>query len=284
MLSLDHLTGTNFGYQRVPLERWLDDMVALGRSELELWGIAQHIDLFDLALSDVRRLQWLLRERGLHVSCVTPEQIMYPVNLASEDPGIIRYTDRLFRNAAELCAELGGSTVFLTAGWTWDGDCVDEARRRSARRIHDVADHAAALGLRCVMEALQWHESTLTVGSAALAEVLDAADAPTVGVALDTVAMATASEGIDDYFGRFGDRIWHVHLVDGSPGGHMVWGDGDLPLDDYLAGLRAHGYDGLLTAEIFGSDYLADPTAAHARNIEAVRAAFDRLDAAARDA
>ncbi|SFS00119.1 protein FrlC [Agrococcus baldri] len=279
MLTIDSVTGTNFAYHRVPLTRWLDDMVALERRELELWGIAQHVDLLELTVPAVRKLKGELDARGLRVACVTPEQIMYPVNFASADPAIIARTQRMFTNAAELCAELGGDLVFLTPGWGWEGEPVQDAQRRAAAQLHDIAEHAAGLGLRCVLEALQRHESNLGVGIEQLGAVLDAADAPALGVALDTVAMATSGEGIDDYFSRFGDRVWHVHLVDGSPGGHRAWGDGELPLVDYLTALRAVGYEGLLTPELFGTPYVYDPTAAHAANLASIRQAFERVDA-----
>lgn len=280
MLSIDSVTGTNFVYHKFPVAKWLDDMVALERKELELWGVSQHIDLFDLTVPAVRALKRQLEERGLHLACVTPEQIMYPVNFASDDPVIVAHTERMFRNAAELCAELDGSIVFVTPGWEWEDGDVDEARKRAGERIHDFADYAGRLGLRCVLEALQRHESNLATNTRELGLVFDAADSPNLGIALDTVAMATAGEGIGDYFGRFGDRVWHVHLVDGAPAGHRAWGDGDLPLGQYLSELRGFGYDGLLTAEIFGASYAYDPTAAHAGNLAVIREAFAGLDAA----
>lgn len=279
MLCIDSVAGTNFAYHRVPLTHWLDDMVAMERRDLELWGIAQHVDLLELTVPAVRSLKAELSARGLRVACVTPEQVMYPVNVASDDPAIISRTQRMFRNAAELCAELGGDLVFVTPGWGWEGARIDEAQQRAAAQLHDIAEHAATLGLRCVLEALQRHESNLGVGVEQLAAVLKAADAPALGVALDTVAMATSGESIDDYFSRFGDRVWHVHLVDGSPGGHRAWGDGTLPLVEYLAALRAADYRGLLTPELFGAPYIFDPTAAHAGNLEIIRQAFERVDA-----
>lgn len=279
MLSIDSVTGTNFAYEKFPLTDWLDDMVKLERKELELWGVSQHIDLFNLTVPAVRNLKRQLEERDLHVSVVTPEQILYPVNFASEDQVIIDHTERMFRNAAELTAELGGDIVFITPGWTWENSDLDEGRKRSAARIHDFVGYADKLGLRCVLESLQRYETNLVTNSNELAMVFDAIDAPTIGIALDTVAMATAGEGIHDYFNRFGDKIWHVHLVDGSPSGHRAWGDGNLPLTQYLKDLRDVGYDALMTAEIFGAVYTYDPFAAHGNNLTVIREAFESLGA-----
>jgi fructoselysine 3-epimerase len=48
VLGLDQVGGSNFAYQHHTLERCLDDMAGLGRTKVELWGIApptliQHI-------------------------------------------------------------------------------------------------------------------------------------------------------------------------------------------------------------------------------------------------
>jgi protein FrlC len=282
VLSLGSVTGTNFAYQRFPLDYWLDDMVALERTQLEIWGMSQHIDLFELRAQDVDALRAKLDDRGLSAACITPESLMYPVNFASDDPVIREYTFSMFRNAADLAADLGASHVFVTPGWGWENAAIADAVARAADGIHAFCAYAEKKGLRCVLEALQRHESNLAVDSRQLETVFNAVDAPNLGIALDTVAMATASEAIGDYFGRFGDRIWHVHLVDGSPSGHKAWGDGNLPLDDYLRDLRRFGYDGLMTAEIFGRPYIYEPTAAHRQNLTAIGAAFDRIDAAPR--
>jgi protein FrlC len=97
---------------------------------------------------------------------------------------------------------------------------------------------------------------------------------PNLFVALDTVAMAVAGETIDNYFETFGDRIRHVHLIDGTPAGHMAWGDGELPLGDYLDGLAKAEYSGYLSFEIFGAKNIFDPYSAYQRSIDAVEQAL----------
>lgn len=277
MLSLSSVTGTNFAYQRYPLDYWLDDMVALKRTQLELWGVSQHVDLFELRAGAVTSLRRKLEQRDLQLYCVTPEQLMYPVNFASADPVILDHTFSMFRNAAELASELGARFVFVTPGWGWENEPVGYALARAGENLRRFCDYAAGLGLDCVLEGLQRHESNLATDTATLDAVLRAVDAPNLGIALDTVAMATGGEGIQDYFDRFGDLVWHVHLVDGTPSGHVAWGDGNLPLDEYLTSLRSLSYDGLMTAEIFGRPYIFEPTAAHAENLRAIADAFGRI-------
>ncbi|GEM_PF-3746845 len=38
-------TGSNFAYQHLPFDTFLDDAADLGREKLELWGIAPHLHI-----------------------------------------------------------------------------------------------------------------------------------------------------------------------------------------------------------------------------------------------
>lgn len=76
--GLDQVCGSNFAYQHHTLERCLDDMVELGRTTMELWGIAPHLHIPDIDGHGVKNVRKLLRERELTVACLTPEQVAYP--------------------------------------------------------------------------------------------------------------------------------------------------------------------------------------------------------------
>ncbi|AIS02147.1 sugar phosphate isomerase/epimerase family protein [Streptomyces glaucescens] len=266
------LTGSNFAYQHLRFDRFLDDAVALGRERLELWGIAPHLHIPRVGDAEARDLRRRIEERGLSAYCLTPEQVMYPVNVASPVGWLRAWSIALFRRAAEICAELGAEKLLLTPGRGGEDEPVDAAWRRSVDAIGGIAAYADTLGVTCVLEPLQRVESNLVNDSPTLAAMLDEIGAGRLGAVLDTVTMAVAGETVDDAFAALGDRIQHVHLVDGRPAGHLAWGDGVLPLDDYLRALRRHGYDGWMTFELFGDGtYALDP-----------RAAVERCDAAVR--
>jgi protein FrlC len=210
--------------------------------------------------------------RGLSAYCLTPEQVMYPVNVASPVDWLRTQSIAMFRRAAELCVELGAEKLLLTPGRGGEDEPVGTAWRRSVDAIGEIAAYADSLGVTCVLEPLQRVESNLVNDSPTLAAMLDEIGAARLGAVLDTVTMAVAGESVDDAFAALGDRIRHVHLVDGRPMGHLAWGDGELPLHDYLHALERHGYDGWMTFELFGDGtYALDP-----------RAAVERCDAAVR--
>ncbi|WP_336626325.1 MULTISPECIES: sugar phosphate isomerase/epimerase family protein [unclassified Microbacterium] len=276
-ISLDQMTGTNFLYQRFTFGRFLDDMEALGRRRLELWGIAPDLYVPALEDGDVQRMRWRIEDRGMSVHCFTPEQIMYPVNLASEAGWERRGGIATYRRAAEVAAGLGAEFLFLVPGTGREDLSREEAWDRSRNGLEEISEYAATLGVRCLLEPLQRRESNLVNNSSDLNAMLNDVASDNLFAVIDTVAMAMSSETIADCFRVLGDRVRHVHLVDGAPSGHMPWGRGKLPLAQYLAELDEAGYDGMMTQELFGSLDALDPLPAHRESLDYIAARIGEM-------
>ncbi|MFC5946529.1 TIM barrel protein, partial [Micromonospora harpali] len=172
-LSLRQITGSNFAYQHLPFERFLDDAADLGREQVELWGIAPQLHVPQLSDAEARAIRRRAESRGLTVRCLTPEQVMYPVNVASPVTWLRAASIGMFRRAAELCAELGAELLLLTPGRGFENEPVEAAWRRSADAIGETPAYAGTLGVTCVVEPLQRVESNLVNDSRALARMLD---------------------------------------------------------------------------------------------------------------
>ncbi len=275
LLKRNQLIGANFGFQHFPFEKAAAAIRDFGFTRMELWGVAPHLDLFHLTerkLDDVARV---LNDNGLSVRSYTPEQVLYPINIASGDPELRRDSIEKFCRGADICARLGADYLFLTPGRGFESEPA-AAWARSADAIAQIAGYAGSLGIRCLLEPLQRTESNIVTDLDGLRRLYGEIGADTMDVVLDLVAMATAVDTVDDYLACFGDRLTHVHIVDGTPAGHLVWGDGNLPLGDYLRRLGEVGFSGTLTFEPFGNgSYALDPVAAWKRNLEAAEPYFD---------
>ena len=279
-LGLDQVSGSNFAYQHHTLERCLDDMAELGRTKVELWGIAPHLHVPQADSAHLRKLKGQLLERGLAVSCLTPEQVAYPVNIASGEEWLRNQSLQFFLRAAEVCSELESPFLFLTAGRGYENEPAEVAWVRSVEALQAITQRAAELGVACVLEPLQRVESNLVTDVGSLRSMLDDVDSSTLGVVIDTVAMAAAGESISDYAKAFGEGIRHVHLVDGAPTGHLAWGDGFLNLDEILRELSQLDYSGALTFELFGDgSYALNPRAAVTQCLDAVEVSLAQMGA-----
>lgn len=272
---ITRIAGSNFSYQHRPLRECLDDMADLGRSAIELWGIAPELHVPALSDKDARTIAGEAQSRGLEIVCFTPEQVAYPVNIASPDKSLRAASIAMFKRAAELAVEFtnGDRTplLFLTSGRGFESEPTADAWTRCIDALGAITDYATDLGVECVLEPLQRVESNLVTSTAEAASALAEIRCDSLGIVLDTVAMIAAGEEVDEYFSMFGTRVKHVHLVDGNPTGHLALGDGDLPMLDILTSLAAHDYHGWMTIELFGAgSYAFDPRPAVEKSLNAI--------------
>ena len=279
MLKRNQLIGANFSFQHHPLRWTIEKLSAMGFAQMELWGVAPHLDLFHDNHARLAEVKAILRDNGMTVRCFTPEQVLYPINIASGDRGYREASVERFLRAADICAELGARYLFLTPGRGFECESRQTAWANSIQSINRIAAHARSLGVSCLLEPLQRLESNIVTHADALESYWRALDGDDIDIVLDLVAMATANDSVDGYFERFGKRVAHVHVVDGTPAGHLVWGEGNLPLDDYLGQLGRRGFAGTLTFEPFGNgSYALDPVSAWRRCLEAIAPHIDETE------
>jgi len=271
-LTAQQLIGSNFSFQHYRFEHVAEILRGFGFREVELWGVAQHLDLFSANEARVERVRRVLADNGLTTWCLTPEQVLYPINIASGDDELRRISIDRFRWAADSCAVLGARYLFLTSGRGYEDEPAEVAWVRSADALREITAHAAGCGVRCLLEPLQRVETNVLLNAAGLRRMLDEVAADNLDVVLDTVALSVAGDTVADYLELFGSRLGHVQLVDGIPAGHLVWGDGSLPLGQYVQELALADYPGKLTFEPFGDgSYALDPVAAWRRCLDGIR-------------
>jgi fructoselysine 3-epimerase len=269
-LDVDQICGSNFAYQHHTLERCFNDMVELGRRKVELWGIAPHLHIPNADKHEVRNVLKLLRERELSVACITPEQVAYPVNIASGVDWLRESSLQLFLRAAEISSDLESPLLFLTSGRGYEDEPLEPAWERSVLALQAITERASELGVSCVLEPLQRVESNLVTDVSSLKRMVDDVGHRDLGVVIDTVALAVAGDAISDYGRSFGGKVRHVHLIDGSPAGHMAWGDGNLDLTAILRELGQLEYRESFTFELFGDgSYSTGPRAAFQKCLNA---------------
>lgn len=261
-LSPENLCGSNFGYGKFSLEMCLNDMADLGLKKFEMWGWAPHFHVDHVGKSEIDGLNKSLTSRGMELACYTPEQMVYPVNIASADDTLRSASVAFFKRAAEIASDLNCPFLFVTCGWGYYERPTGAAWKRSVEAMNEICTYAATLGVTCITESLQPQETNLVLTAQEVKKYLDDVGAPNLKTALDTGAMAIQGEEPKEHFDLYGDKIVHCHFVDAVPRSvsHLVWGDGELPMDAYLQYMDDQGYSGLLTVEMNPGRYGKDPT------------------------
>ena len=209
-------------------------------------------------IRDVRRE---IESRKLNLVCFTPEQCVYPVNLASDNEDTRRRSRKFFENSIRAAGELGCKKVLVTSGTGYfDESNREDAWKWAADGLYALGEMAADYGTVLALEVLRRDESNLVYNLPTLLRMLSELPVEGIGGMIDTIPMALAGERPAQYLEALGDRLVHVHFIDGAPRGHLAWGDGILDLEGYLKEFEQYGYKGYLSLEITDGRYYMEPS------------------------
>jgi len=261
----------NYPYPLYPFDCFLDDAVSLGIGNIELWAASPHMGLDDYSLEMAASLHRKIRSRGLQIICFTPEQCAYPINIGSEDE-IIRTRSLRYMLYGLQCTSLLECPQFLvTPGNGYKTTNKESTRRHTLDSLHLLDDAARKLGVRLVLEHLTKATTNLAILAEELFSLCDALGSSNLDCMVDTDMAWRYGQTAEEYIRKAEKRqrkLAHVHLVDGLPGGHLVPGDGVVPLHKSLMALQKADYEGYLTFEITNERYYDEPKMALARCLD----------------
>ena len=258
-LKRKQIAGMNLSYKMFSFDYFLDSMNRIGFESIELYGASPHFYVPDLTAADVAAFSKKIRSRGLSLVCYTPEQCSYPENIAAPCPVARKRSVAAYQKTIQVGADLGSPLILMTSGWGDFDEDPAEAWKRSADSLAQLAKTAEESGIIIVLEPLRVEETNVVSSLQDAKRMVDEVNSPALKVMLDTSPMYNHGETIEDYFAAFGEDMRHIHFIDGDPAGHLVWGEGIFPLQDYLAQLTARQYTGALTLELTASKYYTDP-------------------------
>jgi protein FrlC len=273
--GISDICAMNLHYVRFPLTRFLDDAAELGLRQVEIWGAAPHFYVGDETLESARRLKTSLRERELELVCFTPEQCVYPINLSSGEARLRFRSIRYFLDCLDMCVEMESPALLVTPGSGYADEDPGAAWSRCVDAMGLLAHRAQALGIRLYLEALPPAYSNVISTARHLRSMLDEVSSPALLGMMDTASSVTVGETIEDYVAQLGNLLRHIHMIDADDGGaHLAWGEGNLPLDGYVADLRKAGYAGSLSLELIGPRYYLDPLPPLRESVDRLRSAL----------
>lgn len=270
-LKFSQLSGMDLHYMHWPIEYFLDSLVDEGLSAVELWGAAPHLHVDDATPELIRDVRKMISDRGLELVCYTPETVIYPINIAAREQHIRERSIKFLKRAVEVTAELGCPMMLLTPGWGYLNEPKEEALKRAMGSIADITAHAERIGVLLALEHLSPISSNLINTAADLRHAVDEISSKNLKAMLDTCQVCLVGEHIRDYIKILGDDLVHVHIVDGTPGGHLAFGDGNIPLREFVDALGESGYSGHLSMEISDRRYFMDPSSADRQSIAAFK-------------
>ena len=238
----------------------LDQVVAGARAYnydgVELRLLDGEIIGADLPANERRRIRETFAAANLPICCLDTS-----VRIAAGDSPEAT-VDEL--RAFVALAHAIGAPLLRVFGGEWPAGLSPEAAcDRAAGVLNAVATDAEAAGVAIVLETHDSFSSAASVG-----EILRRAGSPAIGALWDTHHPYRMGDSPERVLDTLGERILHMQGKDArrNDAARTGWdllplGEGEVPVRESLAALRARGYDGWIAVEWEKKwhPHLADP-------------------------
>ncbi len=259
-MKREQISVGSYTYPYHSLDFFLDSMQRLGVQKIELWAAEPHLYFADCNYYESAQIAQKIAARGIEVCCVTPEQCMYPINIGARSRDTRRRSVDFFRRAVDVAQQMSAPKVLVTSGHHNYDDSAQDCWNWCVESLGELADYAARRGVCLVFEPLVRPVDVVTRAEQAR-RMLDEVDRyDSLKGMIDVDESARFGQSPADFLRAFGlERFGHVHFIDGMPGGHLVPGEGALPMTRYLEELDQAGYTGDISLEIMNERYYAQP-------------------------
>lgn len=254
-LKRSQIAASNYHYIKYSLPYFLNSMTELDQHLIEFYAASPHLSIEDASASQVAGIVRELRSREIRVCCLTQEQCVYPINIACEDDAIRERSIGTFMKTIEFAAQMDAPFAQIVCGRGYFDNPETDAWKRSAESIRRITEKAETCGVTMVIEAASYNTTNVVFDTRRIRKMIDEIGSPSLKAMLDTCAVAMAGEDIREDLKILGSDMVHLHFADGTPLGHLIPGEGNLPLDDYLNALDEFGYSGAIPFEIYNRLY-----------------------------
>ena len=260
------------GYQRNPLEHCFMDAKEYGYDYIELWGGRPHAYAPDLKAGDINEVRRLIEKYEMPVLGYTPEHNAYPYDYMIGSEAQRRDAIDYLKLSLEMAKEMGAEFVLTSPANGGYLATYDQLWSRLEKNIQELGDYAAKLEIKLVVEALTPYESNFFTRANDLVELFRRVDNPYVVGMCDIVPPFVQHESIMAYFDKLGNKMDHMHIIDGENGSdtHLIPGEGNIPIKEMLYEMKRIGYDKTATLELV-TNYINEPRFYAKRAIDNMR-------------
>jgi sugar phosphate isomerase/epimerase len=266
-------------YLKYPFEEAARRLAAIGYQGLEIMADVPHAWPAFLLEQQKQGIRTALAENRLEVSNINAF-MMHAISDSRQHywhPSWIE-PDRHYRQiridhtcrALTLARELGASNITTEPGGpVIPGASWSAALKLFLEELKPVVLHAEKVGVLLLIEP---EPGLLIENSEQFLELMGKLDSPAVGLNFDVGHFFCVGEDPAMAIGRLARYIRHFHLEDIAATRvhhHLIPGEGAINFEATLAAIRAIGYSGWLTVELY--PYVDDPDAAARTALERMR-------------
>ena len=261
------------GYQRNPIEHIFEDAKRFGYDYIELWGGRPHAYAPDLKAGDINEVLRLRDKYGIEIRGYCPEHNAYPYNYMIGSEAMRQDSIEYLKLCFDMAKAMGADYTLISAAHAGYGATRKEIWDRLTKSVRELVDYAEKIDMKIVMESLTVYESNVIKSANDLKELFDEIPSPNLVGMCDIVPPFTQHESIMDYFDKLGDKMYHMHLIDGvhDSDDHVMPGEGVIPMPELIKELKNINYDKTATIELV-TGYINEPRFYARRAVDNVRA------------
>ena len=261
---------SNYPYYRYSLDYALNSLYRIGAKNIEFYACFPHFHIDDADEMEFKQLKMKLKDRELGVKCFTPEQCIYPVNIAAKNVNSRKRSIDVLKKSIHYGAELGADIIVILCGYgTLDEDECN-AWKRSVESLQILGDVAESYGVTLVLETSPREYTTTHNSKDALRMIREVGSSAVSGM-IDTATLGFSGETMKQAIEDLEGHLSHIHIGDGVPNGHLILGEGNLDIESMMRELDEIGYQGALSLEILNDKYMREPHSAMEKSYIALK-------------
>lgn len=251
------------------LDEAIKTTARIGYPAIELACTSPHFDIAT-ARGEPERIAVLIREAGLTVSALSLFNNFTDSKCFEEQ---IQWAETYIR----LTPLFGAKLIKMTPGLPASAQATDAHWNSLKEALKHLIPLAEKFGVRLAFET---HMRQLTDTLASSKRLLEMADSDQIGLTVDFLNMAFASEKMPCVMDAFRGRIYNTHLkngyMDNAGGWHFqALNEGYIDYSEILRLLRDAEYDGYLTIECLGTEAKEKPVATATRDLKILKHYLD---------
>ncbi len=267
---------STWGMPTVPIDTAISHIAKLGFDGIELTIIPRFTtELSTLDAAERKRIASLLKQHNLALPAIAAHS-----NIMEFDPEKFKTNMWRLKGGVDLAIDLAQGDELPAVNTTTGGkpDEWDIKKDFLAERIGVLVEYAASRGVTIAMEP---HIGAIIDTPKKVLELLDLVNSPYLKVNFDISHFDIIGMPTEESVSALAPVSAHTHVKDQS-GIHpdfefLIPGEGTFDYVDYLNRMKAHGYDGFITAEVSfmvqaRENY--DPLAAATMSYETLSKAF----------
>lgn len=268
-IELSQLAVMNIHYQFYPLLHFFKTAQQLNISNVDLWAGFPHLLIDSNGTKRAQEIKKIAEAHNMNIICCTPEQVRYPINIASADLDIRKRTLDYLLRSVDVAEILGAQMLQIVPGYGYyDATEKTSSWDNLVLSMKELCKYAAKKGITVLLEPLQIIESNLVNDRFDAKRLVDDVQNDALKIVVDTTHMSLRGEKLEQYFELLGRKVGHIHLNESD---QMPWGEGTLNLDSFLEAMAAYDYDRMFTLEICSLLHYVDADKSFITNFEYVK-------------